>query len=101
MRVIHRLKPSSRNRSKNYQPKTISLSITIKPTTNIKSSIIISGMKEQRKMCMRCKVMGSNKKMHDNTDEAHEELSNAGSMSTLAFAYGKKRKLTCFDHLFI
>lgn len=35
--------------------------------------------------------MGSNKKMHDNIDEAHEELSNARSMSTLAFAYGKKR----------
>lgn len=48
---------------------------------------------------MRCEVMGSNKKMYDNIDEAHEELSNAGSMSTLVFAYGKKRKLTCFNHL--
>jgi hypothetical protein len=44
--------------------------------------------------------MGTDKKMHDNIDEAHEELANAGSMSTLAFAYGKERKLTCFDHLF-
>lgn len=49
---------------------------------------------------MRCEVMGTGKKMHDNIDEAHEELANAGSMSTLAFAYGKERKLTCFDHLF-
>lgn len=49
---------------------------------------------------MRCEVMGTDKKMHDNIDEAHEELANAGSMSTLAFAYGKERKLTCFDHLF-
>jgi hypothetical protein len=58
-------------------------------------------MKEQPKMRMRCEVMGtSNKKMHDNIDEAHEELSSGGSMSTLAFAYGKKRNVTSFDHLF-